>query len=77
MVLRYFQDVLASPNLLPDLNEIQLNKDGSWSCQLQDKKVPKTEKLSIDDSIEIIGDDIGKLYSTYKLELLFIVVIIC
>lgn len=57
----YFQEVLASSNLPEDLNEIQLNKDGSWSTHqlLPDKKVPKTERVPIDDSIEIIGDDVG------------------
>lgn len=58
---RYFQEVLASPNLPPDLNEIQLHKDGSWSAQINDKKVTKSEKVPIDDSIEIIADDVGKL----------------
>ncbi|XP_044263413.1 E3 SUMO-protein ligase PIAS2 [Tribolium madens] len=54
----YFQEVLASPNLPPDLNEIQLHKDGSWSTQVNDKKITKSERVPIDDSIEIIGDDI-------------------
>jgi hypothetical protein len=57
---RYFQEVLASPTLPADLNEIQLHKDGSWSTQVADKKITKSEKVPIDDSIEIIGDDVGK-----------------
>jgi hypothetical protein len=54
----YFQEVLASPTLPADLNEIQLHKDGSWSTQVADKKITKSEKVPIDDSIEIIGDDV-------------------
>lgn len=55
---RYFQNVLASPLLPPDTNEIQLHKDGSWSSQLIVKKdVVKSEEL--DESVQIIDD--GKL----------------
>lgn len=63
---RYFQEVLNCSILPSDCNEITLNKDGTWSIQ-QEKKVMKTEKptiIGLDDStIEIIGDDIGKLLS--------------
>ncbi|KAJ8962688.1 hypothetical protein NQ318_001085 [Aromia moschata] len=58
----YFQEVLNSSHLPSDCNEIQLNKDGSWSCHTQEKKTVKVEKpttvIGIDDSIEIIGDDV-------------------
>ncbi|XP_018575929.1 E3 SUMO-protein ligase PIAS2 [Anoplophora glabripennis] len=57
----YFQEVLNSPTLLSECNEIQLHKDGSWSTQNQEKKTVKIEKptvIGIDDSIEIIGDDV-------------------
>lgn len=55
----YFQDVLNSPQLGLDCNEIQLYKDGSWSAQVEkEKKVVKPEKTPLDVSIEIIGDDI-------------------
>ena len=57
--VRYFQEVLASSNLPPDMNEIQLHKDGSWSTSVSEKKVAKSEKVPIDDSIEIIADDVG------------------
>nr|XP_023024642.1 E3 SUMO-protein ligase PIAS3 [Leptinotarsa decemlineata] len=57
----YFTEVLSSSILSPDCNEIQLNKDGTWSVQVQDKKQVKIDKptvIGIDDSIEIIGDDV-------------------
>ncbi|CAH1962095.1 unnamed protein product [Acanthoscelides obtectus] len=59
----YFQDVLNSPVLPSDCNEIQLNKDGSWSVQQPEKKVAakveKTTSINLDDSVvEIIGDDV-------------------
>lgn len=59
----YFQEVLCSTLLPTDCNEIQLQKDGSWSSQNTEKKVPKVEKLTttsiaIDDSIEIIEDNV-------------------
>nr|CAI5835541.1 unnamed protein product [Callosobruchus analis] len=59
----YFQDVLNSCLLPSDCNEIQLNKDGSWSVQQPEKKVAakveKTTSISLDDSVvEIIGDDV-------------------
>lgn len=53
----YFQEVLNSPLLPSDCNEIQLHKDSSWSTPVVEKKIMKTDK--IDDSIEIIGDDSG------------------
>lgn len=33
-------------------------KDGSWSIQKDEKKAAKAEKVPIDDSIEIISDDV-------------------
>lgn len=59
---RYFQEVLGS-NLLPNgTSEIELHKDGSWSVQNAEKKpvVPKPDKVPLEDSIEIISDDVGK-----------------
>ncbi|XP_060536141.1 E3 SUMO-protein ligase PIAS2 isoform X2 [Cylas formicarius] len=60
----YFQEVLNSAMLASECNEIQLLKDGSWSCQTEKKPI-KSEKaataptsISIDDSIEIIEDNI-------------------
>lgn len=65
----YFQEVLSSSMLPLDCNEIQLHKDGSWSAQNNEKKLIKCEKpattsISIDDSIEIIEDNVGE-YSTF------------
>ncbi|CAG9863162.1 unnamed protein product [Phyllotreta striolata] len=58
----YFTEVLNSMVLPSECNEIQLNKDGTWCIQQLEKKVvAKIEKpasIAIDDSIEIIGDDI-------------------
>ncbi|CAH1164681.1 unnamed protein product [Phaedon cochleariae] len=57
----YFTEVLGSSILSADCNEIQLNKDGTWSVQLPEKKqIEKCKSatvIGIDDSIEIIGDD--------------------
>lgn len=61
---RYFQEVLVSPLITPEINEIQLHKDGSWSTQVIEKKpvtkIEKTTSIAVDDSIEIICDDVGK-----------------
>ncbi|XP_057669109.1 E3 SUMO-protein ligase PIAS3 isoform X2 [Diorhabda carinulata] len=57
----YFTEVLSSTLLSSECNEIQLNKDGTWCVQTPEKKCTKIEKptvIGIDDSIEIIGDDI-------------------
>lgn len=42
-----------------ETTEIQLHKDGSWSIQSTEKKVV-TKVDKIDESIEIISDDIGE-----------------
>lgn len=58
----YFQDVLNSPILSSDTNEIQLNKDGSWSTH-----VMSNDAQSLDtpckrfSNVEIISDDVGML----------------
>lgn len=44
--------------LSSETTEIQLLKDGSWSVQKEEKKCLKAEKLPMDDSIEIISDDV-------------------
>ncbi|CAH1098554.1 unnamed protein product [Psylliodes chrysocephalus] len=60
----YFTEALNSMMLPSECNEIQLNKDGTWCVQQPEKKVVnKVEKapvaaIAIDDSIEIIGDDV-------------------
>lgn len=54
----YFTEVLNSSLLSSDTTEIQLLKDGSWSIQKDEKKAAKSEKVPIDDSIEIISDDV-------------------
>lgn len=63
-MFRYFQEVLNSTDLSTEITEIQLHKDGSWSTHTVEKKPPppvaKIEKASVDDSIEIISDDVGE-----------------
>lgn len=54
----YFQEVLSSSILSLETSEIQLHKDGSWSVQCAEKKIPKAEKVALEDSIEIISDDV-------------------
>lgn len=49
---------MNSSLLSSETTEIQLLKDGSWSVQKDEKKMAKTEKVPVDDSIEIISDDI-------------------
>ncbi|XP_055688802.1 E3 SUMO-protein ligase PIAS1 isoform X3 [Lutzomyia longipalpis] len=55
----YFQDVIASKNLGPDSNEIQLHEDGSWSVH-----VLKSDAQTLDtpvkpaQKVEIISDDL-------------------
>lgn len=57
----YFQEVLNSPNLSADTNEIQLNKDGSWSTH-----VLSNDTQSLDtpckrfQKVQVISDDLGK-----------------
>lgn len=58
VIFRYFTEVLNSSLLSSETTEIQLLKDGSWSVQKEEKKATKTEKVPIDDSIEIISDDV-------------------
>ncbi|CAO1339167.1 unnamed protein product [Diamesa serratosioi] len=64
----YFQDVIASSNLKSDDNEIQLQKDGSWStltnkndtCNI-DSQTRSLQKIEvIFDDIELITDQIPK-----------------
>ncbi|CAG9839811.1 unnamed protein product [Diabrotica balteata] len=46
----YFTEVLNSPILPSNCNEMQVNKDGTWCVQANEKRLAKVE---IDDSIEI------------------------
>lgn len=56
----YFQDVLSSDLLPPDINEIQLLKDGSWSTtdSQTDANCLDTPRKST-HKVEVISDDIG------------------
>ncbi|XP_050515482.1 E3 SUMO-protein ligase PIAS2-like isoform X3 [Diabrotica virgifera virgifera] len=55
----YFTEVLNSPLLASNCNEIQLNKDGTWCVQTNEKltaKLDQTTVINIDDSQEVIYD---------------------
>lgn len=56
----YFQDVLSSPLLPPDTNEIQLLKDGSWTTHDSNSEpncLDTPRKAT--QKVEVISDDIG------------------
>jgi hypothetical protein len=57
----YFQEVIASPKLGSEDNEIQLHPDGSWST-LSNKTNTELEspKKNI-QKVEVIDDDLGDL----------------
>lgn len=56
----YFQDVLQSPQLPSDINEIQLLKDGSWTTHdsNSESNCLDTPRKST-QKVEVISDDIG------------------
>lgn len=62
----YFQEVLNSNKLLPDVNEIQLLQDGSWENLVlkkeKDKEKPETKAPddSRDNKIDVDTVDLGK-----------------
>lgn len=57
----YFQDVLNSPKLPHSECDIELHKDGSWQVHVAKKETPSVNNTAINESVEIIGDDVGKL----------------
>lgn len=70
----YFQEVLLSNKLLPDVNEIQLLQDGSWE-NLVSKKERDKEKSDKSDSkarakIDVDTVDLGKVYQLKNLSFL-------
>jgi len=69
----YFQEVLSSSKLLPDVNEIQLLQDGSWENLVlkkeKDKDKEKSEaKATVDsrDKIDVDTVDLGEKNIFYK-----------
>jgi len=69
----YFQEVLSSSKLLPDVNEIQLLQDGSWENLVlkkeKDKDKEKSEaKATVDsrDKIDVDTVDLGERNIFYK-----------
>lgn len=57
----YFQDVLASSDLLTDTNEIQLHKDGSWSTHIMKNESENLDNLSTTKLSQNLdnSDDVG------------------
>lgn len=59
---RYFQEVLGSSNLSSDTNEIQLNKDGSWSTHVLNNDTQNLDTPCKGYSkVEVISDDLGNI----------------
>ncbi|CAD7091990.1 unnamed protein product [Hermetia illucens] len=56
----YFQEVLVSPLLTGDDNEIQLHKDGSWSTHVMrsESQVLDTPSKHVHHKVEVISDDL-------------------
>lgn len=74
----YFQEVLNSNKLMPDVNEIQLLQDGSWENLVlkkeKDKDKEKNEAKAVADSredkIDVDTVDLGKeKYSSHRAKL--------
>lgn len=59
-LFRYFQDVLSSPNLPSEINEIQLLKDGSWIVHGSNSEMRAVDTpTKPSHKVEVINDDIG------------------
>lgn len=64
----YFQEVLNSNKLLPDVNEIQLLQDGSWENLVlkkekdkeKDREKSETKTESNQDKIDVDTVDLGR-----------------
>lgn len=59
VIRRYFQEVLVSPRLPVDCNEIQLHADGNWSANAPAKSAPLQQQQTANDSVTLIADDLG------------------
>jgi E3 SUMO-protein ligase PIAS1/E3 SUMO-protein ligase PIAS2 len=55
----YFLEVINSPKLSSDENEILLHKDGSWSGFSKKADVKVETQTKLDDILEISSDDEG------------------
>ncbi|KOB76154.1 Suppressor of variegation 2-10 [Operophtera brumata] len=51
-------EVLASPRLPSDCNEIQLLKDGSWAANTPAPRVPQQQQQQTESSVTLISDDL-------------------
>lgn len=68
----YFQDVLNSNKLLPDVNEIQLLQDGSWENLVLKKEKDKNETktptdIKPDKKVDVDTVDLGNIIDFYYL----------
>lgn len=57
----YFQEVIASPKLGPDDNEIQLHPDGSWSTLSNKTNTERESPKKSYQKVELIEDDLGTI----------------
>lgn len=55
----YFQEVIASPKLGSDDNEIQLHPDGSWSTLSNKIDTERESPKKNYQKVEVIEDDLG------------------
>ncbi|PZC83100.1 E3 SUMO-protein ligase PIAS3 isoform X1 [Helicoverpa armigera] len=53
----YFQEVLTSPRLSGDCNEIQLHADGNWSAHAQPARAPQLQQPAA-EPVTLISDDL-------------------
>lgn len=53
LLLSYFQEILQSPNLPPDVTEIQLHRNGTWTIQ---SELSIADAQEVNDSIEIMDE---------------------
>lgn len=60
MIDGYFQEVIASPKLGPEDNEIQLHPDGSWSTLSNKAGIERESPKKLISNVEVIEDDLGE-----------------
>ncbi|XP_041984954.1 E3 SUMO-protein ligase PIAS3 isoform X2 [Aricia agestis] len=54
----YFQEVLTSPRLASECNEIQLHADGSWSAHAPPPRAPPPQPAATAEPVTLIADDL-------------------
>lgn len=60
----YFLDVINSPKLASDENEILLQKDGSWTLSAKKSEVKEETKTNVKNTsiLEISSDEEGSVF---------------